>query len=509
MTYLSSSGTRLRSPDMQTCALTGRTCSWCSWNRFSADNYLLLLKKQRKLQWLETMFLDRDILPDLKRNEKMQTEAFQHVRMLNLSPVSRETLRLSQLVIQKTKDLEVLFLHPWFPNSPDQLEHGPPYDEFIQPRVINDSATAPGLLTGTLFSHMMPFESCEPFRNLKSLRLDRISLRYCADTWCKIVDFTNVEYLSVFDCPGADSLFGQLSKSNNLPRLLSSLEFQHRDNAENEALLALDGFLCLVSGIGHLTIDLDSVKSLPAAAGIVRQSKTLGLLSVHGWPASSSTSGVESQELIWDTEDFEKICTACTRLEQVSCAWPKTSLIRSPTLEWMAFERSCSSLRKIVTLHISTWPSNSPSTQTLPRSIYKHLLQVLAQRAFDVAAVSWSYRVSANTTDDASSTSSDEKFQTSENLISSPSLRLVAFGNSDKIDNREDSKTQLIYLRSAYQDSEGRSKIYAAPIGWCLRRYVEPRSDVLDFRIYRKPRPPCREGGLNGGAGLGWGEDDE
>ena len=461
------------------------------------------------MKWLEVMDLDRDFLPELKENEKMQKEIFENARKLALYPENRDTLRLCHFYVKKTTEvLEELIIHTNFHESPDPRDPSP-HGDFIETRELNDSATAPGLLTSCIFGHMMPFESCEPFKNLKSLRLHRVSLRYCADTWCKVIDFNKIECLRIYQCTGADSLFGELSKARNLPRQLRVLEFQHKDNAENEALLALDGFLCLVSGIRDLVIDLEHVKTLPAPAGIARHGKTLELLNVHGSHECSTFSITSApddmEELVWDTEDFEKICKACTSLEQLSCAWPQTSLIRSPSDEWKSFERACTNLKDLVTLHISTWPNNKPSTQLLPRTVYEHLLQGLAQRGFEMAASGLQLNSYAITDDDTSSNTS------AETSTKASKLRLIAFGISDKIYEREDSKNQILFLRSTCQDAEGRSKVYAAPIGWCLRQYVEPQSDVLDFVLHREARPPCRDVRDTGG-GLGWGgagDDDE
>lgn len=487
--------------------------SWCPWEPFSADNLLLLYKKQRRMKWLEVMDLDRDVLPELKKNPKMQTDIFAHARKLALYPENRETLDLSHLFVEKTTEvLEELIIHANF-DSNDPRDHSPPTPSSIDARELNDSATGPGLLSSTIFSHMLPFDKCTPFKNLKSLRLHRVNLRYCADSWCKFVDFTSLQFLRLYYCSGADSLFGQLSKSTNLPKQLKVLEFQHKDNTENEALIALDGFLCLVSGIKELVIDMEHVKTLPAAAGIARHGKTLELLYVHcsqGCSIMHPSSDCDADEVTWDFESFEKICKACTNLEQLSCAWPQTSLIRSPSPEWKAFENALGYLRQIVTLHISTFPSNKPSTQLLPRVIYEQLLQALACSVFEVATTGGA---KSGTSDgaapenDAAQPGNETQQANDTTTSGSPKLRLLAFGISDKIYEREDSKNQLIYLRSTCLDALGSTKTYAAPIGWCMRQYVEPRSDVLDFALHRDTTVPCRETDRSGAGG--WGEDDE
>jgi len=53
--------------------------SWCPWTPFSTDNLLLLYKKQRRMKWLEVMDLDRDALPEIKKDKRMQETLFTYV----------------------------------------------------------------------------------------------------------------------------------------------------------------------------------------------------------------------------------------------------------------------------------------------------------------------------------------------------------------------------------------------------------------------------------------------
>ncbi|KAK1008430.1 hypothetical protein LTR54_006223 [Friedmanniomyces endolithicus] len=505
--------------------------SWCPWEPFSADNLLLLYQKQRRIKRLEVMNLDRDVLPAIKKSAQIQETLFSCAKTLALYPENRQMLDLSHHFVERTAELlEELIVHAEF-LWPEQRENSRPLptEQAIDTRELNDSATGPGLLTRTVFSHMMPFETCTPFKKLTSLRLHFVGLRHCADTWCRFIDFTLIQDLRLYHCSGADSLFGQLCKASHLPKRLRSLDLHHKDNDENEALIALDGFLCLVSGIQELIINVKHVKSLPAAAGIARHGKTLQMLSVHASAESPSPlvhvtpPENDAEELVWETEELEKICKACTQLEQLSCAWPLSSLIRTPNELWKAYENAVfSSLKDLVTLHITTFPNNKPSTQLLPKTIYEQLLQCLATRLFDLAAGG-----SAQSTDTTSTPSSnngddppgpnpppippDGSAPTATPILPNRSkkLRLIAFGISDKIYEREDSKNQLLYLRSTSLSAFGEEKVHAAPIGWCLRQYVEPRSDVLDVVLHRDTKGPWKYG--NEALGLSWGEgvDDE
>lgn len=393
------------------------------------------------MKWLEVMDLDRpNALQEIQKSPKLTENLFKCARKLALYPENRPTLDLCHYFVKNTTDvLEELIIHANF-DEPDPHDHSPNANT-IDLRELNDTATGPGLISSTIFGHMMPFDVCEPFRNLKSLRLHRVNLRYCVDTWCKFVDFTKVTQLRVYQCPGVDSLLGQLCKASNLPKQLRTLEIQHKDNSDNEALIALDGFLCLVSGIKDLVVDMEHVKVLPAAAGIARHGQTLELLNVHCSAEGGMTTSPECdhEELVWESEDFEKIAKACSRLEQLSCAWPETCLVKVPdeASKWTAFERSCGNLRDLVTLHISTWPANKTSPHSsplLPRPIYEQLLQGLAQRGFEMAAGTRSGFARSESTDDGTI----EEGPDAAELEKPPSkLRLIAFGISEKIYERE------------------------------------------------------------------------
>jgi hypothetical protein len=125
----------------------------------------------------------------------------------------------------------------------------------------------------------------------------------------------------------------------------------------------------------------------------------------------------------------------------------------------------------LVTLNISTWPNNSPSSSKLPRKIYEHLLQGLAQQAFE------------------RSIAYDEVQKRTSKLA------IIAFGCSDKVYDREDSQNQIIFVKGKQVDPLGKEKPMAVQIGWCLRKFVDagPKSDVLDFSLSRSCKPPTRE----------------
>lgn len=320
--------------------------SWHPWAPFSGDNLVLLYKKQKRMKWLEGIAMDKNVLGELEKLPSFK-ETFQHVKKLGLYPDNREVLEYCKLLVQNSPSkLEKITLHASFDDSDDSPGG-------IPSRELNDSATGAGVLTNTVFGHLQPFSKCTPL-SLREITLQKLNLRYAKKTYCKFIDFRNIKSLRVFGCPGADALLAELTKSTRLPEKLEVLEFRHEDNAENDALNAMDGFLCLVSGIKILTLDINYAKALPAAAGISRHSKTLRELNVH-----ASTPDDTEVEHVYGFSDWQQITKDCSQLEQISAAFPATSVIRHTTDQFVAFEECLDLLPNLVTLNITTWPSKS------------------------------------------------------------------------------------------------------------------------------------------------------
>jgi hypothetical protein len=297
--------------------------SWHPWSAFSSENLQLLYRKQRKMKWLEAIALDKDILEELEKWTDFD-DMFSNTRKLGLYPDSREVLNMCAALLKRTPKVEKITLHASFDEDHDASP--------IPSRELNDSSTGPGLITRTIFGHLRPFENCQPLA-LRDLTLQKIHLRYASDTYCRFIDFRTLKALRVFGCGGADSLFAELSKSQKLPDRLETLEFKHDDNTENDALNALDGFLTLISGLKVLTIDICYAKTLPAQVGIIRHGKTVRELNLH-----ASRGDGEEEELVYEQDDFDKICKNCIQLEQLSCAFPATSIMRANTDAFVAFE---------------------------------------------------------------------------------------------------------------------------------------------------------------------------
>ncbi|KAH7015982.1 hypothetical protein B0J12DRAFT_418907 [Macrophomina phaseolina] len=480
--------------------------SWHPWQPFSADNLLLLYRKQRRMTWLEGISLDKNILDQLEHSADLEAIA-EHARTLGLYPDSGEVLDLCNILLRRNKKVDKLIVNASF---------HPAMSPF-SPRELHDSSTGPGLITSRLFGHMIPLESCKPLA-LTELTLQNVHLRYSAETWCRAIKFSALKKLAIFDCPGACTLFAELSKPNKLPRSLETLEFKHEDNRESDALHALDNFLCLVTGLKAITIDISNVKELPAAAGIIRHGKTLKMLNVH-----ANAADLLEDEYVYTSVDFEAICRECSELEQMSVGFPATSIVADKSDSFAAFEAALNYLPALVSLNITTWPKNGSTLGSpLPRNIYALLLQNVAQ------SILYSHHPHHASTEDAHSDTdsvitavdhhhshgSHHHHHHHHHRPRSSHLNLIAFGSTDAATAAhpvdEARATQLIFVKGRQVGPFGEEAPLAVGVKGRLRAYVEPRSEILDFGLARARKMPSggeetMEGVIGGGAGgVGW-----
>lgn len=68
--------------------------SWHPWSPFSAENQILLFKKQKRMEWLEGISLDRNVLQEIQTIPDFD-KVFQNVRRLGLYPDSRDVVSSS------------------------------------------------------------------------------------------------------------------------------------------------------------------------------------------------------------------------------------------------------------------------------------------------------------------------------------------------------------------------------------------------------------------------------
>ena len=140
--------------------------SWQTWEPFSVENFLLLCKKQKNLRQIEIGPMDKPLDPVLEKQPQI-LEALKEIKSIDCYPETTDRIKAAHKVLKANPDIQNLCVSTGFEYAQDGFEIPPD---------LQDSSTRPGLLTRTLFSHMMPFDSCNPY-NLKDLDLDTIELR--------------------------------------------------------------------------------------------------------------------------------------------------------------------------------------------------------------------------------------------------------------------------------------------------------------------------------------------
>ena len=155
--------------------------SWTLRTLFSEDNYLLLHKKQRKMRYLHVVGLETGRPQENAVHAKMEAQdsIFTSCSTLGLYPARRSDMKICNLFLRKAKSAKRLTIYP-------QTQD---YDRRSL-RELHDSAASHGLLSKTLFAHMLPFEECTPLAHVTNLTLQDVHLRHCAQSYCRLFDVT-------------------------------------------------------------------------------------------------------------------------------------------------------------------------------------------------------------------------------------------------------------------------------------------------------------------------------
>ena len=270
------------------------------------DNWILLMKKQKRLKAVEIAAVDRPFMPVLE----MQPELLRNLtgpKSLHFYPDNLDRLKASQKLLETQSNVSELQLSSGF------------HSDVEIPEDLQDSSTRPGLMTRTIFSHFMPFDRCANPMILKKLTLDNIDLRYAADTYMKFIKFSALESFVVGGCFGADAVFAQMSKPNVRPNKLKKLRWFHEATGETHALEAFEGLLEAITGLEVLHIDTNNIPGLPKPAAISHHGKTLHILGIR---SRMPTTAI----LLYESEQFEEICTHCLELRQLGITFPITSV---------------------------------------------------------------------------------------------------------------------------------------------------------------------------------------
>ena len=432
------------------------TFRWQSWEPLAVDNFVRLCQRQRRLRVLQVDPTDHMLDPVLEKNPGV-IENLSELDTLDIYPDTVDRLKAANRFLRAKPNIKQLSVSVWYElarSMPDEL---------------HDSSTRLGVLSRELFSHLMPFERCEPL-NLTALELCDVSLRYCPDSWMKVVRFPRLERLELQNCEGADVLFAQLSKESQMPRGLHTLRWYDQNKCENHAVSAVASFMEVISGLKVIDIYLEAMHGLPRVDGIVKHKDSLYSLSVHSQSAHSQDRHVSMH--CYSEEDFGRICNECPNITQLSLMFPSTSAEEAyPSSKFRAFLKHAYNLPHLAVLNIRRWPSHTKNIDGNSHSVvqalslFEHQLQRLTQRIFVKA---------------------DEHAGERGRRGGRARLSVVAWGpNGRSLAQSDDNFAikQVPFVRGVQLDPLGGREMRAVQTHWNLVQYVERESDILNHSV--------------------------
>ena len=286
-------------------------CRWSSYDEFSADNFVLLCKKQKNLKCIEVGVMKGSLTealhahPDLIKN-------LEQLHALDLYPETVDCLEACHKVIQSTPKLDQLLIE----SAATTINADGQWD---------DESNKPGLITSTLFKDKLPFQSCTPM-SLKFLSLNRINLRWAAQTYMKVIQFPNLEELEIRCCLGADALFAEMSKPAKRPDKLECLTYVQAADGRTLQYIqsSLENFLQSISTLKKLYVNFVDGNNLPKVEAICNHAGTLKSLILH---SSHLSVGSFLSYRTYSKEYFARLCKECTKLEQLAIALPANNVL--------------------------------------------------------------------------------------------------------------------------------------------------------------------------------------
>ncbi|MCJ1309994.1 hypothetical protein MMC25_003655 [Agyrium rufum] len=434
--------------------------SWQCWEPLNVQNMLLLCQKQRKLQCLEIGPVNKDLFPVMEKNPKVFS-GFTELKSIDMYPDTVDRLKACNKLLQDHPQVQNLCISNSFAYSTES------------PDDLHDLSTGPGLITRSLFRHLLPFESCKPIE-LKHLDLDSQDLRYSPDTWLRAIKFSTLTRLEFRNCQGVDAVFAQLSKPNHCPTQLKILRWMDDHVYDVRVLEAFEGFVerCAEFGSKLTTIDvlLSKMLQLPKAASICRHKESLKSLSISCTNSTVNGTGIYSEQ------DFNKICTDCTKISQLSVMFPGTSG-ESPSLDlrFLGYYENTFKLEQLVTLVIRRWPQvreapiGSRGKGASALTLYTHHLQRHATNLFEI--------------------SDEDAKRSGYGLGYRSRLSVIAWGSNGETKYHPDAGNsiklkQIAFTRGEVVDVLRRQSLLAVQTPWRLVQFVEPESEILNHALF-------------------------
>ena len=271
--------------------------SWNTWDVLTLDNWLDLYTSQTQLRSIDISALDKPLLPAIKKDPRV-FQRLEHVNALYIWPNNEDTLEAAQLALQYKPNIDLLLLNcTTLRNQPEVA--GP----------MEDSSTAPGFISRTLFKHLSPFEKCTPM-TLRELHITGYDMHHASTTILRVIDFTSLESLVLDESPGAASVFAEMGKSYARPTKLKRVCWIEK-HADRHSVKTFESFLQSFKGLRYIHVDLASNAELLKPLAIKNHGDTLLSLFVRYESHGQNGPRYDSAQLVDITE-------RCQQLRQLS-----------------------------------------------------------------------------------------------------------------------------------------------------------------------------------------------
>lgn len=222
---------------------------------------------------------------------------------------------------------------------------------------LYDTASATGILSSTIFSHL-PSDGSRKLTELTSFHLEEADIEFFAPTLTKFIDFHRLTSLTLAHCMYTNNFLLALSQvAKNKGCMLK--RFQYVDDLANPEVdpRALQDFLYSFKGLESLAVVSEGAESLDLLA-ILHHRSTLEQLSVH----LDEQDYVTGSRLVSE-EYLHKTGVPEGRLKQIGVPFPKTLVSHSDIRTW---DRYCAvmtallELRSLDVIRILNFPDPRP-----------------------------------------------------------------------------------------------------------------------------------------------------
>ncbi|KAI9699364.1 MAG: hypothetical protein M1836_002975 [Candelina mexicana] len=410
--------------------------SWDLSSPIRVEDLLLLYQRQKELRNIKISRTDQPFF-EVLTTRPLILSTLKLVEVVDIYATCEDSLCAGQKVLETYRDIDTLHIHM------------DPYLRAPKKRIE--------LVTGYLFSHMVPFESCTPII-LRKLNLFDLDLKHAATTLLRVIDFSRLEILTFRQCTRVQAILEAMTKRFTAATERSNLYvlyidfFVEEERHPMDSLDSLDRLLMVLTNrLTDLRLYITEVQRCPSVEGIIRQASSLKKLIVVA-------QDISGQQIAYSAEEFARICSECICLEQLSLSFPPVTL-GQPAESNRSFWSFVSSTRQLLNLHtlnITSWPLLSSNLQL---QHYEAQLQLFAQRIFE----------------------------SNDGITSKLAVLAIGTngcGNSSEDDGEQNDIRRAHYFRDKQAGIFGQTIVLAKPTTACLLKYTPPDSDLLRHYLF-------------------------